>query len=398
MVWAQRSERHGQIRVLWVNDHLGYPNGIVHGAAQLFRNVLPSFDPERVHVELGILGPQHPFAEDMCRVGIRPIFLHRAKWDPLSLWDLIRLVRQHQIHILHLQGLKGMMLGRVAARMTGCRAIIHIHDMNFPGIIIGALHRRLARWTDLVVGCSQATCEGAISKFAIPAERVIKLPNAVPVDEYAHASIGARVRVRQELSIDESAAVIAVIGRFVPQKAQDQIIHGMPMILRRRPNAVLVIVGDGSLRGQYEALVKSLGIQRHVRFTGQRRDIPDVLAAVDVVVMPSLYAEGSPMVCIEATVACIPVVGYAIPGIDEVVVDGETGLLVKPGNIEALATALGDVLVNPGFAKKLADGCRHHRDKWGTQSYVRRLEEIYAALVEGRPITAIQDLANRSKL
>jgi glycosyltransferase involved in cell wall biosynthesis len=81
-----------------------------------------------------------------------------------------------------------------------------------------------------------------------------------------------------------------------------------------------------------------------------------------------------------------------------VVVDGETGLLVKPGNIEALATALGDVLVNPGFAKKLADGCRRHRDKWGTQSYVRRLEEIYAALVEGRPITAIQDLANCSKL
>ena len=134
-----------RIKVLFVNDHLGYPGGVIHGATRYFLNVLPRLNRDEIDLKVCFFRERHPAAEQLEAAGICPIFLNRRKWDLRVLRDLIHLVREHDADILHLNGMKGCLLGRCAARVTGRHAIIHLHDVNPPGLVTGFLQRRVAR-------------------------------------------------------------------------------------------------------------------------------------------------------------------------------------------------------------------------------------------------------------
>ncbi len=374
------------VRVLIVSDHLGGAGEASHGGTTYFLTVLPGFDRSRIEPTLCILRPRHAVADQFEAIGIRPVFLGRQKWDPRALTDLIRVVREHEIDVLHLIAMKGVLLGRIAARVTGRPAVIHLHDTLPMAPWLRFLQRRLAPWTGAALAVSQSVREMVINELRIPAERVEVLHNGLHIDRFANRPPGARRRIRRELGLGESTPAIGVIGRVTrePDKGHATLIRAMPAVLNQCPYATLLVVGDGPARGACESLVETLGLESAVRFTGQRDDIPDILAALDVVAMPS-ESEGLPYAALEATAAGRPVVAFRVGGVPEVVVHGETGLLEPKGNVAGLAEALAQVLNDPDLARRLGEGGRRHAQAFTVERHVRRLEEIYLVLGRRRP-------------
>lgn len=368
------------IRVLFVNDHLGYEGGILHGVTRYFLNVIPRLDRRIVEPRACFLRGSHP-AEAMLRErGVEPIFLGRGRNDPRSLWDLIRLVRQHRIDVLHLSGMKSILLGRLAARWTGCRTVIHLHDTQSLGRTLGFLQRRLASCTDAAIGVSGPVRQLAIDEFAIPASKAETLYNGLNIEEFANPPPGARAKVRAEFGIDEDAPVLGILGRMSAEKQHSLLIRSMPPLLAKVPGAILLIVGDGVLRAECEALVARLGVGASVRFPGQRADVPSMLAAMDLLTIPS-SREGFCFVALEACAAGVPIVAFSVGGLPEIVAHEESGLLIEPQNGDALVEGLIRVMTDRDLRRRFSDASRRQAVPHSVERHVRRLESLYQEIL-----------------
>ena len=373
--------------MLFVHDHLGYPNGAIHGVTTYFLSVLPAFEGSQVQGVLCINHNRHPGAEILEAAGIRPIFLGHSKWDPRVLWDLVGLIREQRIDLLHLAGMKGMLLGRIASRLTGRPAIVHFHDGLPPWPRF--LQRRLAPGTQWALAVCEPVRQVAIRDYALPPDLVEVLHNGIAIEKFARIDENHRSRVRSELRFAESALVIGMFGRLSWEKGQDVLLRAMPKIVGRCQEAKLLVVGDGPTRSQCERLCSSLNLRVAVHFTGHRKDVAALLSAVDVVAVPSVWEEPLPYVAVEALCAGRPVVAFGVGGIPEIVIDGETGFLVPKGDVDALADALVRLLEDPALRKRLAEGGRQHAQNFTVNHHVQRLTQIYRMLTRGeRPSEA----------
>jgi glycosyltransferase involved in cell wall biosynthesis len=376
------------IRALWVMDHLGMPGGVIHGATRYFLNVLPHLDPAQVQLTLCFLGPMHPFVEQLRAAGIDPIFFERKRWDIRALGDVRRLAGQLQPHIMHLGGMKSMIVGRIVAPQVGARAIIHLHDVKPPSTLIGYLHRHQASRTDLAIGVSEEAARFAHESFGVPAERCVALPNGIPLDQYRAAIDSSRDDIRRELNLPRDAAVVGVVGRLFPDKSADLMIEQLPAILQRCPYAQLLLVGDGPERPRLEAMAHKLGVTERVRFTGQRHDVPRMLAAMDVLAVPTRIGEGLSLSAIEAMAAGRVVIGFRKGGFPELVRDGETGVLVPPDDDEAFGRMCGDLLADPARIARLGAAGAQAVEPYSVEQHLQRLYELYRQVVERRPCAA----------
>jgi glycosyltransferase involved in cell wall biosynthesis len=150
----------------------------------------------------------------------------------------------------------------------------------------------------------------------------------------------------------------------------------LPAILRGCPRALLLVIGDGPERAGCEELAHSLGITAHVRFLGGRGDVPRLLSAIDLVLMPS-ESEGLGLAAIEALAAARPVIAFAVGGLPEVVVDGRNGRLVAPGDGDAFASTVVETLRDPARRLSYARGAASSAQRFGIEAHVQRLIDCY---------------------
>jgi glycosyltransferase involved in cell wall biosynthesis len=190
------------------------------------------------------------------------------------------------------------------------------------------------------------------------------------------------IATRRELGLNEDDPVLGTVCRLVePKKGLAVLLHAMAAIQKREgaPLCQLLIVGDGPARGMLQVLSERLGIASQVVFAGSRRDIPRVLPLLHAFVMPSLY-EGFGIAILEAMAAGKPVIATSVGGIPEFVKNGETGLLVNPGDPGALADAMTRVLKEPDLARRMGDkGFEQARDNFGIATVARKHEQVYEA-------------------
>lgn len=370
----------GPLRVLFVSDHLGHANGAVHGVTTYFLETLAAFERARVEPALCILQPPHPAAARFAAAGLPPIFLGRSKWDPRSFADLLRLMRQREIDVLHLSGEKSLLLGRLAARLVRLPVVAHFHDALPGPRWMRWLQRRLAAHTDAAIAVSEPIRAAALDAFGLIPARVQVLHNGLDVERFAHPAADARRRIRNQLGLAPAAPTLILIGRLNPVKGQQAMIRALPRVLRQCPEAALVIVGEGPDRAACQALAREQGLAARVHFTGQRTDIPDLLAAADVAVVPSLWQEPFPFTALEAMAASRPVVAFRTGGLPEAIVDGQTGLLVPYADEDALADAVARVLTRPELATRLGAAAGRHARTFSIQRHVEQLEALYTAL------------------
>lgn len=318
--------------------------------------------------------------------------------DVLALRRLYALLCRRSFEVAHTHTAKAGTLGRLAARRAAVPRIIHtyhgfpFHEFQSPARRRSyvAIERRLGRITDLALCVGTGIAVEAVRRGLISPERIRTIGVAVDDDGLPVANgparagavlparkPGARQHARRKLGLPADATVIGAIGRLTYQKAPEDFIA----VIRRlsRPGVVGVWVGDGELAGQVGRLAAAAAPDARVVLTGERADVPEVLPAFDVFVLPSRY-EGLPTAVVEAMVCGVPVVATAVNAVADVVVPGETGLLVPPQRPDLMAAAVGYLLDSPAVAARMVETARA---RLGARYGIPALREALAAAYAG---------------
>jgi glycosyltransferase involved in cell wall biosynthesis len=242
-------------------------------------------------------------------------------------------------------------------------------------------YRQLVRRTARVVAVAEAVRRESIALFGISPDRIVTIPNAVDADRLiAHADPSM---TRKGLGVEEAAPVVLSMGALTREKDPPALLRVAAETLRRLPDAVYVVVGDGPMRSRMEAKVSSLGLRDRVRMLGVRTDVPDLLSMADALLFASRPdgMEGMPASLIEAGMLGTPTVAYDVAGVGEVVIDGRTGRLAPWGAERNLVDALVDLLSN-----------RATRDAMGEAAAQRCLTEFSIDRVATRYLDVYRDV------
>jgi glycosyltransferase involved in cell wall biosynthesis len=216
-------------------------------------------------------------------------------------------------------------------------------------------YRFLLRRCRRILAVAEAVRRETIDFFGIAPEGVITIPRGVDADRIRSAA--GRSASRAQLGIPRDASVVLSLGSLSEEKDPIGHLEAMVRVRRAQPDAIHLIAGDGPLRGTIERRVHDDGLDRRARVLGSRSDVADLLAASDVLLLAS-RSEGMPGCIIEAGLAGVPVVAYAVAGVPEVVVDGTTGYTVRSGDLEALAQRIGMLLDDPDLRTRLGEAAR----------------------------------------
>lgn len=241
--------------------------------------------------------------------------------------------------LVHAHNVRATLTGRFGTTATGRPPVLTtVHGLAPDDYSPAA--RVLGRWSDLVVAVSDSVADDLV-RHGLPAHRVRVVHNAVPVP-----LLPSRADARLALGLGRHEQVALCVARLVPPKRQDLLVGAWA----RRRSGTLVIVGDGPERERLERLVGRLGLGERVRLLGNRSDVPALLAAADVAVVPS-DREGLSMAALESLVAGVPLVASDVGGLSAL---AGAARLVEPGEVDSLGAGLDAVLDDPAYAALLA--------------------------------------------
>jgi glycosyltransferase involved in cell wall biosynthesis len=237
------------------------------------------------------------------------------------------------------------LLGAILASVPGIIATEHLFS-DVPWRRSRLIQRLMCTRVDRYIAVSEDLARQLRERLRFPARKVSVIHNGIPLARYSRQ---ADASLRAALAGPGERSLVMTVARLAEQKGQSLLFAALQSL----PNTFAVLVGDGPDRAQLERQACELGLQERVKFLGQRADIPELLACCDVAVLPSRF-EGLPLAALEAMAAGKPVVATNVGGTSEAIQDGETGLLVPPGDPIALANAIRAVLGNPALAQRLA--------------------------------------------
>lgn len=226
-----------------------------------------------------------------------------------------------------------------------------------------------------IIVVSNAIRRRLVKRDGVPPNLITVVPNAV-------SAVACTAAAPQGLPAElGEGPLVGVIARLQPEKGLDHFLKAAARVAALVPEARFIVVGDGPLRGELEALARRIGVGESVCFLGFRADAREVTGLLDVLVVPSL-TEGSPLVVLEAMAAGVPVVASDVGGIPDQIRHEREGLLVPPGDPKALEVALLCLLRDPAYARVLGEeGRRRAHSEFGHGRMVRRIEEVYLEIL-----------------
>jgi glycosyltransferase involved in cell wall biosynthesis len=294
--------------------------------------------------------PQSRLLKEACARNLPALAVRmRSPLDLFGLLRLRRLLKRYGVALVHTHSSIDSWLGGSAARSLGL-PVVRSRHVSIPIRRRRALVYRLA---DCVV-TSGAALRAIVIAAGVAPERVVSIPPGVDTKRFHPDVPGHAVRDELNLPRPPTCKVVGLIADVRGSKGHQYFLEAARHVLRVLPTSRFLIVGDGVGFKSVRQRVRDLGLERAVVLTGFRRDIPEVMAALDVLVVPSLRSEGIPQVILQAFAVGRPVVASAVGGIPEVVRDQQTGLLVPPGDHAALASAILSLLQDPSRASQLA--------------------------------------------
>lgn len=302
-----------------------------------------------------------PMCEALTEAGVR---VHRVSERHGSLLGtarrlraLVRTLRRYPGCILHLHltGHAGGGLVQLAGRLAGVRAIVRTEHLP-PVPPISSRDRMMVRLRDQaldqVICVSAQTRQDHLDRLGRDARKCTVVPNCVDLDRFS-PSVHAD-GVHAELGLDATAPIVGTVSRLGEQrKGLHHFLEMAAEVVSHAPRTRFLVVGDGPLRPALERQATDLGIGSHVVFAGARSDVPRLLAAMRVFVMPSLY-EGGPYTVLEAMAMSRPVIATSVGLVPDVVQDHATGLIVPIADSSALARAVLELLADEDLARRLA--------------------------------------------
>jgi glycosyltransferase involved in cell wall biosynthesis len=373
------------------------------GAGVLTLRGAKALDPGEFQVTI-VTGSGNRLLDEAADAGLEVIMepALRTPIDPRhdlrALLALAGLLRQRSFDVAHTHTSKAGVLGRVAARRAGVPRIVHTYH-GFPfhefqsrrrrGAYV-AVERRLGRITDVALCVGTGVAVEAVRRELVRPERIrtigVAVEGTVGGDPPASAP-GARDRARRALGVPADVTVVGAVGRLAYQKAPEDFLTMIGQL--NRADVVGVWVGGGELADRIGRLARAL--PGRIVLAGERTDVPAILPAFDVFVLPSRY-EGLPTAVVEAMVCGIPVVATAVNAVADVVVPGETGLLVPPQRPDLMADAVRYLLDQPAVAARMASAARARLgDRFGIPALRAALTAAYKP-----ELTAMPNIPSRS--
>jgi len=307
-----------------------------------------------------------------------------------ALWRLYWLLRRERIQVIETLTHYSNLLGIVIACLAGVPVRISSQRNTLLGFPTWFL--RLDAWlvnsrlVDKMVAVSEQTRRFCVDVEEMVSQKVVVIPNGINLAEFDRAQWTATDlhSLRTSLKIPPGARVVLTVARLHPQKGHSYLIQAAPVILATCPDVIFLLVGDGEERATIEQCIRNAGLSDHFRLLGMRRDVPQLLALSDLFVLPSIY-EGMPNVVLEAMAAMLPVVATNVDGTQEVVVDGETGLLVLPADPETLGNAIVSLLEDETRRRGMGQrGYWRVQTQFSEQAMCRRYEELIQTILKGK--------------
>ena len=369
---------HCKVHVLHVVDALE-----AGGAEQLLLTVVKNINGDRYKIIVCCLSEFGPLADEVAKAGADVLQLHHARKsnDAGVVRELMCVIRERQISIVHTHTFSSNFYGRVVAVLGRVPVIVNTQHNVYR-------HRTtkqvvsdfvMARFTDGMIANSEAVKRFTARQLMIPIERFRVIYNCIDTSVFEERK--SREEVLASLGIPSDAFVISVVAKLWKQKGHRYLLEAMRGISTEMPAARLLIVGTGPLDLELRTLAASLGVAESVHFLGARRDVPDLLGASDLLVLPSLW-EGFGIALCEAMYSELPVVATNVDGIPEVVSNGDTGLLVTPRDPVALERAILTLACNEEVRRRMGRrGKERVLANFSPKRHVTQLEEFYEDLL-----------------
>lgn len=305
-------------------------------------------------------------------------------FDPAVITQVLRLIDLHAVDIIHTHEFRSNVIGLVCARLRRLPVLATCHGWianSAKGKIRVFLDRLALYFFDHIIVVSKKL-QAQLNRQGIGLARISALPNAVAFENFVR--VPGENRFRDELGVQSSTALIANIGRLSPEKGQFEFIRTASAVLRDYPDVRFILIGIGPDQSRLEQLVNEYGIADKVIFCGYRSDMPSIYSSLDLVVQSS-FTEGMPNVILEAAAMEIPVIATQVGGTAEIIEHNVSGILVRPGATEELASAVLNFLQDRMKHQDMARRAAHSvRQRFSYESRTGALIRIYDNLVSGK--------------
>ena len=307
-------------------------------------------------------------------------------FHPRIAWRLGRFIAHHSVDVVHCQLSRDISTIVPAVRLSFGRVPVILSKR--VGSYVSKrdpLHRLTYAGVRYVLAISNVIHRNVLDTTPVPPEHVITFHDAVDTDLFSPARITGS-SLRREFGLGDDIIVVGFVGRFSPGKGHEELLEAAGIIRQQRPNVRFLVVGEASYGERHYELnirtqARAMGLEGVVLFAGFRKDIPDAMAAFDLLAFPS-HAESFGVVLIEAMAMELPVVSSDCDGVLDIVVDGETGLYVPPRNAAELASALLRLIDSPETRHRMGKAGRTRvLELFDQQKQIDALVEIYRDLL-----------------
>lgn len=315
----------------------------------------------------------------------------RNELDITLFFKILSFLRKSQPDIVHLHSRRGAdFWGGIAARICKTSAVILSRRVDYPinNRFISKL--KYGYLCDKIITVSNAIREILIAGGVEPS-KIVCVHSTIDASVYGNGGDGL---LRKELGIPEDALLIGIIAQLIERKGHKYLFEAFPTVLKKCPNARLLVLGKGVLLPKLKQHAERLGIADKVIFAGFRRDIPRILSELDLLVHPAIM-EGLGVAILQAMAAGLPVIATPVGGIPEVVRDGVSGLLIPPKDSDALGQAILSILPYPDVRRHMGEeGRRIVREQFSVDRMVDRTLRVYEEVLvsKGIPVQLSNEL------
>ncbi len=345
-------------------------------------------DREKEAVESGIMEAK----KKGVKITVIPSLVRKISplQDLRAFFSLWRLMIEKRPAIAHTHTSKAGILGRCAARMAGVPTIVHTphghvfygHFGPFTSGFFLLIERLMAFITDRMIALSEAETNDYVAFSVATPDKIVTIHSGVDIGRYMKAEVDIEDKKRS-LGLNPKELVVGTVGWLLPIKGPMYLLKAMGRVWQNYPGVTLVYVGKGDLEGELRAEVLRMGASDRVIFLGWRDDIPEIMHALDIFVLPSLN-EGMGRVLVEAMASGKPIVASSVGGILDLVKHGQNGLLVRPGDVNGLYLAIGKLVVDKELRDEMGRAGRTVAQNYSVEKMLREIDALYCSLYPGK--------------
>ena len=322
-------------------------------------------------------------------VAVLPTLIRRIDplMDTLALVGLMRIIRRERPQIVHTHTSKAGILGRLAAWLLRVPVVTHTpHGHVFHGHfsrLLSKVFLIIERIFDKITDCTIALTDGELNdyirKSVSKPDKLVKIHSGVDIPKFIGASVNGPEK-KKTFGIGVEEAVVGTVGWLLPIKGPTYLMAAMGQVWVKKPDVRMMFVGKGELETELKTMARSMGAGDKTLFTGWRDDAHEIMPVFDIFVLPSLN-EGMGRVIVEAMAAGKPVVASNTGGIPDLVIDGETGFLVEPGDPAGLASAINKLLEDPDLRSKMGQAGRKRCHLFSEALMIEKIDKLYQRLL-----------------